>query len=150
MTEAYRAGKLRAIGVSNFSREDLDNIRNGSDVQPMVNQIHCHIASTPLDLIEYCQSAGIVVEAYCPIAHGEALRVPAIAKMAEKYSVTVAQLCVRYCIQLGTVALPKTENPDHMRNNADLGFEISDGDMEILKHAETVGTYRGESFFSPQ
>ena len=147
LTDAYKAGKLRAIGVSNFLRGDIENIWNNSDVKPMVNQVLCHISNTPLDLIDYCQGKGIVMEAYSPVAHGEALRIPAIAKMAEKYGVSVPQLCIRYDIQLGMIVLPKTANPEHMKSNADVDFVISGEDMEILKHLEKIDNYGDSSFF---
>ena len=147
LTDAYKAGKLRAIGVSNFLKGDIENIWNNADVKPMVNQVLCHISNTPLDLIDYCQGKGIVMEAYSPVAHGEALRIPAIAKMAEKYGVSVPQLCIRYDIQLGMIVLPKTANPEHMKSNADVDFVISDEDMEILKHLEKIDNYGDSSFF---
>ena len=147
LTDAYQAGKLRAIGVSNFLEEDIDNIWNNAEMKPMVNQVLCHISNTPLELIEYCQKKGIVMEAYSPIAHGEAMKIPAIGEMAKKYGVTVPQLCIRYDIQLGMIVLPKTANPDHMRSNADVDFVISDEDMEILKHAEKIKSYGESSFF---
>ena len=74
----------------------------------MVNQILLHISNTPLELVEYCQKKGIAVEAYSPIAHGEILHQPEIASMAEKYGVSVPQLCIRYTLQLGAISLPKT------------------------------------------
>ena len=147
LTDAYQAGKLRAIGVSNFLEEDIDNIWNNAEMKPMVNQVLCHISNTPLELIEYCQKKGIVMEAYSPVAHGEAMKIPAIGEMAKKYGVTVPQLCIRYDIQLGMIVLPKTANPDHMRSNADVDFVISDEDMEILKHAEKIKSYGESSFF---
>lgn len=147
LTDAYRAGKLRAIGVSNFIKGDIDNIWNNADVKPMVNQVLCHIANTPLELIEYCQSKGIVMEAYSPVAHGEALKIPAIAEMAEKYGVSIPQLCIRYDIQLGMIVLPKTANPAHMKSNADVDFTISDADMEILKKVERIKDYGEHGFF---
>ena len=85
----------------------------------MVNQILLHISNTPLELVEYCQKKGIAVEAYSPIAHGEILHPPEIASMAEKYGVSVPQLCIRYTLQLGAISLPKTGNPEHMKTNAD-------------------------------
>ena len=88
----------------------------------MVNQILLHISNTPLELIEYCQKKGIAVEAYSPIAHGEILHQPEIASMAEKYGVSVPQLCIRYTLQLGAISLPKTGNPEHMKTNADVCF----------------------------
>ena len=147
LTDAYQAGKLRAIGVSNFLEVDIDNIWNNAEMKPMVNQVLCHISNTPLELIEYCQKKGVVMEAYSPVAHGEAMKIPAIGEMAKKYGVTVPQLCIRYDIQLGMIMLPKTANPDHMRSNADVDFVISDEDMEILKHAEKIKSYGESSFF---
>jgi diketogulonate reductase-like aldo/keto reductase len=85
-------------------------------------------------LIEYCQKEGILVEAYAPVAHGKVLKNKEIAAIAAKYNVSVAQLCTRYDIQLGTVALPKTANPVHMKENASVDFEISAEDMETLKN----------------
>ena len=147
LTDAYNAGKLRAIGVSNFLQGDIENIWNKAEVKPMVNQVLCHISNTPPELIDYCQNKGIVMEAYSPVAHGEALKIPAIAKMAEKYGVSVPQLCIRYDIQLGMIVLPKTANPAHMKSNADVDFVISDEDMEILKHLEKIDNYGDSSFF---
>lgn len=81
------------------------------------------------------------MEAYSPIAHGEALKNPAIVEMAKKYGVSAAQLCIRYVIQLGAVALPKTANPTHMANNADVNFTISEEDMEALENMEHIADY---------
>ena len=147
LTDAYKAGKIKAIGVSNFLQDDIENIWNNAEVKPMVNQVLCHISNTPLELIDYCQNKGIVMEAYSPVAHGEALRIPAIAQMAEKYGVSVPQLCIRYDIQLGMIVLPKTANPVHMKSNAEVDFVISDEDMEILKHLEKIDNYGDSSFF---
>lgn len=133
LEEAYQAGKIRAIGVSNFLRPDLDNILDHGAVAPHVNQILVHAGNTPTELIDYCQSKGILVEAYSPIAHGEILDNPRVVEIADKYDVTVPQLCIRYTIQLGTVSLPKTANPDHMRSNAEVDFEISPEDMNALR-----------------
>lgn len=133
LEEAHRAGKLRAIGVSNFLQEDLENLLAGSTVVPHVNQLLVHAGNTPSALLEYCASKGIVAEAYSLIAHGQILDNADVVAMAERYGVTVPQLCIRYTIQLGTVSLPKTANPDHMRSNAQVDFVISDEDMAVLK-----------------
>ena len=141
LEDAYAAGKVKAIGVSNFRQDDLENILSACKVKPMVNQILLHISKTDTALLDYCKAQGIVVEAYSPIAHGESLKDPAIATMAQKYGVTPAQLCIRYVLQLGTVALPKTANPAHMKDNAAVDFTISDEDMQALIHAPTLQTY---------
>lgn len=138
MEDAYKAGKLRAIGVSNFEQVDLENIINNAEVKPMVNQILAHIGHTPLDVIEFSQQNDIVVEAYSPIAHGEMMRNEEITTMAKKYDVSIPQLAIRYCLQLDLLPLPKTENKDHMENNADVDFVISDEDMEALKKIGNV------------
>lgn len=146
LEDALAAGKLRAIGVSNFLPGDIDNILEDCRVQPMVNQILAHISNTPFELIDYCKSKGIVVEAYSPVAHGAALGNPAIGAIAEKYGVSIPQLCIKYDLQLDMVVLPKTANPDHMRANADLGFTISDEDMETLKAIKPLD-YGEASYF---
>lgn len=133
LEDAYTAGKVKAIGVSNFLIDDLENLITYCEIKPMVNQLLIHIGNTPAELIAYCKEQDIVVEAYSPIAHGEALKNKTIVAMAQKYSVSVPQLCIKYILNLGMVALPKTANVEHMQNNASLDFEISDEDMETLK-----------------
>ncbi|MGO1592400.1 MAG: aldo/keto reductase [Ancrocorticia sp.] len=133
LEEAYKAGKIRSIGISNFQQKDVDNILDNCEVAPHVNQLLVHVGNTPVDLIEYCQSKDILVQAYSPIGHGDILGNSELGALAEKYGVSVAQLCIRYTLQLGTQPLPKTVNLDHMRTNADLDFEISDEDMAALK-----------------
>lgn len=147
LEDALEVGKLRAIGVSNFLEEDVQNILKTARIKPQVNQILAHISNTPLDLIQYCQNEGIAVEAYSPVAHGEALKNSKIVAMAKKYGVSVAQLCIRYCIQLDMIVLPKTANPDHMRENADLDFEISQEDMKELMAIDKIQDYGEASFF---
>ena len=147
LEDAYKAGKLRTIGVSNFLQGDIESLCEAAEIKPMVNQILAHISNTPLELINYCQQNGISVEAYSPVAHGEALKNPAIKAMADKYGVSVPQLCIKYDIQLGMIVIPKTANPDHMRSNAELDFVISDEDMELLKNIEHIKDYGESSFF---
>lgn len=147
LEDALSAGKVRAIGVSNFLQEDIESLLEAVSVKPMVNQVLCHISNTPFSLIDYCQRNGIAVEAYSPVAHGEALKNAKMKELAEKYGVTVPQLCIRYDIQLGTIVIPKTANPDHMRTNAELDFAISDDDMEILKAIPQIKDYGEYSRF---
>ncbi len=148
LEDAYKAGKLKAIGVSNFQISDIESILETAVVKPMVNQILTHISNTPAELIDYCRKTDIVVEAYSPIAHGEILNQPDIRAMADKYGVSVPQLCIRYTLQLGAVSLPKTANPEHMKNNASVDFEISAEDMQTLKNFKKIESY-GESGVFP-
>ena len=116
LEDAYKAGILKAIGISNFQIGDIESLVKTSKIKLMVNQILLHISNTPLELVEYCQKNGITVEAYT--------------------------------IQLGTVSLPKTANPEHMKSNSQVDFEISDEDMKILKNFKKIESY-GESGIFP-
>jgi diketogulonate reductase-like aldo/keto reductase len=147
LEEAYNAGKLRAIGLSNFEKADIDNILEFASVKPMVNQILAHISNTPKELIQYCQEKGILVEAHSPIAHGELLKNLEVKKIAEKYGVSVPQLSIRYDLQLDLLPLPKTANPVHMKNNANVDFLISEEDMEFLKNVDQIKDYGRASIF---
>jgi len=141
LEEAYESGKLKAIGVSNFIETDIENILGICSVKPMVNQILAHVSNTPTELIAYCRNVGILVEAYSPMGHGELLKNPKIAEIAETCGVSVPRLCIRYDLQLGLLPLPKTASPDHMRDNADVDFVISDRDMETLSAMERIRDY---------
>lgn len=147
LEEAQAAGKVRVIGVSNFNEHDLANIMDHASVKPQVNQVLTHISNTPAELIGFCQAHDILVEAYSPIAHGMVLGNPLVAEVAARYGVTPAQLCVRYCLQLGLLPLPKTSNPDHIANNAQVDFQISEEDMGLLRAAEHIKDYGDSSFF---
>lgn len=134
LEEAYEEGKVKAIGVSNFLVDDLENIMKNCKIKPMANQILCHIGNTPIDVIKFCQMNDIVVEAYSPIAHGRALEDKSIEKFAKKYGVSVAQLCIKYTLQLHTISIPKASSKEHIVDNTKLDFVISDEDMmELIK-----------------
>lgn len=150
LEDAYKAGKLRSIGVSNFLQEDLESIFDTATVTPQVNQLLVHAGNTPSELIAYCSSKQILVEAYSPIAHGEIMDNAVLKKLAAKYGVSVPQLCIRYTIQLGTVSLPKTANPEHMRSNAQVDFKISEADMSVLRglDARDYGEHRAFPVYS--
>jgi len=147
LENAYKTGKLHAIGVSNFEKKDLDNIMSGCSVAPMVNQLLVHVSNTPFELMGFSQSKGMLVEAYSPIAHGKVLNNETIIAIAKKYGVAVPQLCIRYDLQLGTLPLPKTANQEHMRDNARVDFVITDEDMEQLKSIQRIKDYGQFSYF---
>ena len=147
LEEAYEAGKLGAIGVSNFQQADIDNLLGACTVAPMVNQVLAHITNTPTELIAYSREHGMLVEAYSPIGHGELFKNEQVAQMAERYGVSVPQLSIRYTLQLGLLPLPKTGNPDHMRTNAEVDFEITDDDMAVLANLERIADYGDAAVF---
>jgi diketogulonate reductase-like aldo/keto reductase len=147
LEEFYKAGKIKAIGVSNFQIDDLKNILENAEVKPTVNQILCHISNTPLEIIKFCKENDILVESYSPIAHGEILNNDKIKNIANKYNATVAQLSIKYTIQLGTVSLPKSATKSQIEVNNKLDFVISEEDMKILKNFEHIKDYGDSSFF---
>ena len=144
---AYQEGKVKAIGVSNFLKDDLENILTSCQIKPMVNQILTHISNTKTELIKFCKENDILVEAYSPIAHGAILKNENIIAMANKYNVSVARLCIRYIIQLGLVALPKASSKEHLIDNLKVDFEIREEDMEVLKAIKTIEDYGQDDFF---
>ena len=146
LEDAYEAGKVKSIGVSNFLVDDLQNILEDCRIKPMVNQILLHIGETPQDLISFCDEQDILIEAYSPIAHGQALHNADIAAVARRYGVTIPQLCIQYTLQLGTVSLPKSSNPEHIKSNAQLDFSISDEDMAVLSR---IGQDYGDDSWWP-
>ena len=147
LEDLYTEGKVKAIGVSNFHDYDLDNILNNCRIKPMINQVLSHIGQTPFDIIEYCGKNDIVVEAYSPIAHGEADRIKEVVDLAKKYNKNFAQICLKYQLQLGCVVLPKASSLEHLKDNFDLDFEISDEDMDILNKVKPLDDYGDHDFF---
>lgn len=138
MEEFYKAGRVRAIGVSNFSIADLQNLIDHCEIVPMVNQIPFYVGRDQEELLAFCKEHNILVEAYSPLATGEILNSPEIQRMAEKYGATPAQICIKYCLQRDTLPLPKSSHPERMRQNLELDFHISEDDMRILSEMEDV------------
>lgn len=144
---ALKEEKVCAIGVSNFEKDDLQNILDNGTVKPAVNQILVHIGNTPAELIQFSQDQDILVEAYSPIGHGEIFKIDAIKEMADKYKVSIPQLAIRYRLQLGTLPLPKSTNKAHIESNAQVDFEISAEDMDILRNMEKITDYGDSKVF---
>lgn len=132
LEEAYETGTLKAIGVSNFEIDDLENLLETAKVKPMINQIKYHIGSRDEELVQFCQENDMVVEAYSPIGTGKLLDNPDVKKIADKYGKSTAQISIRYAFQKGLVVLPKSVHEDYISENAEIDFEISVPDMDYL------------------
>lgn len=132
MEEAVQEGKVRSIGVSNFENADIENILNHGTIRPAVNQVEVHIGHTPVEIMEYCKKRDILLMGYSPNATGKLMDDPAVKRIAGKYGVSVPQLSIRYDLQIGVLPIPRSTNPAHIKENADLDFVISDEDMNIL------------------
>ena len=132
LIEARDAGKIKSIGVSNFKIKDIENLINNTNEVPVVNQILLHIGKVDKDLIEYCKSKNIEIEAYSPMGTGRLIKNAKIKEIADKYNVTVPQLCIKYTLDLGTISLPKTTHKEFMIQNMAVDFELKEEDKELL------------------
>lgn len=139
MTELYREGKIRAIGVSNFLPHHLESLMQ-TEVVPAINQIEFHPGFMQSETLEYCKKNGIVVEAWSPLGTGRMLSNETLIAIARKYDRSVAQLCIRWCLQNGTLPLPKSVTPARIVENTDVfDFVISDEDMTVINAMEYCG-----------
>lgn len=139
MEEALREGRTRAIGVSNFERSHLDNVLQVAETAPMVNQIRWFPGLHPDDTLAACREHDIVVEAYSPIAHGELLGDQTLTRIAEAHGVSVAQVCLRHLLDKGAVVLPKATSREHIAQNAELDFTLSEQDnaaIDAMQHED--------------
>ncbi len=133
LEELYRAGRVRAIGVSNFLPHHLRNLMETAEVMPMVNQIEFHPGYPQTYNVEFCKARGILPEAWSPLGRTRVLQDDRLAGIAAKYGKSVAQLCVRFALQRGVVPLPKSSSPARMAANLDVfDFVISDEDMDRI------------------
>ncbi len=148
LEEFYESDLVRAIGVSNFQKIDLDNLMDNCEIKPMINQVLAHISNTPFDIIDYSRNEEVLVEAYSPLANSKILNNPNLQIMAEEYDVTVAQLCIKYCIELGLLPIVKSEDVKHMKENLEVDFKISHIDMEYLEHIERISSYGDLDYMS--
>ena len=136
MEEAYLEGKVKAIGVSNFSINDLKNIMNNSKIKPMTNQIRYFVGATQDDVTKYCQENNILVEGYSPLATGNILNNQEIQKIANKYNRTLPQICIRYVIQKVYYHYSKSTHAEYIKANSEIDFEISLEDMMYLDNLQ--------------
>lgn len=134
MQDIYNSGRAKAIGVSNFNSHDLENLLtwDGLTVKPAVDQIQYYVGHTQASIVKTAEAAGIVVQAYSPLATGGLLSDPTLERLADKYSVSLPQLALRFIIQNGVAPLPKARAMAHVEANTKLDFEISSEDMTYM------------------
>ncbi|MGN0556388.1 MAG: aldo/keto reductase [Acutalibacteraceae bacterium] len=134
MEDLYRRGLCKAIGVCNCHRHHLEEILKIAQIKPMINQIECHPLLTQDELREYCRQNGIQVMAYTPTARmDERLRKTVLVKLAAKYHKSVAQIILRWHIQLGNIPVVNTLNPVHLAENANIfDFALSEAEMQEI------------------
>lgn len=139
MTKLYKDGRVRAIGLSNFLPHHMKSLMD-AEVRPMIDQIEFHPGFTQPETVAFCKENGILVEAWSPLGNGRVLENDLLVSLAQKYNRSVAQLCVRWCLQHETLPLPKSVTPSRIEENARIfDFEISKEDMEKIDSLSGVG-----------
>ncbi|GHU64731.1 oxidoreductase [Clostridia bacterium] len=142
--EIYQKGLAKSIGVCNFHAHHLEELMETAKILPMINQVELHPLLSQVDLTEYFESKGIVIEAYSPLGNGQILQNESIEKIAQKYQKTVAQIILRWEIQRGIVTIPKSVHKERIIQNFEVfDFTLSDEDMfalSALNQNQRVGT----------
>lgn len=138
--EAYRAGKIRALGVSNFQKKHIDALDQLASVKPMVNQIEYHPGYLQQDVADYSKLYGMLVQAFSPLALGAVFENETMKKLAKKYEKTIAQMTLRFVLQKGVNPLTKSVNEARIIENAQIfDFRIEQEDMVLIENLPEMG-----------
>jgi diketogulonate reductase-like aldo/keto reductase len=131
--ELYKAGRIRAIGISNFQQRHIEPLLETASVAPQVNQLRLCPGDTQDELVAYCRKHNMLLEAYSPLGVGKIVEVPEMRELAEKYGRSVAQICIRWSLQMGFLPLPKSVTPARIKENATVfDFELSPEDVQRI------------------
>ncbi len=131
--ELYEAGKIRAIGLSNFWPHHIEALEKTANIAPMVNQIRLCPGDTQDPVVAYSRAHNMVVEAYSPLGIGKIFEVPEMQALAEKYGKSIAQICIRWSLQRGYLPLPKSVTPSRIQENLRVfDFELEDEDVALI------------------
>ena len=141
LTDLYRAGRVRAIGVSNFLPKHIEPLME-TETAPMVDQIQYHPGMMQTPVVDWCREHGITVEGWSPLGMGRLLEDPVLAGIAEKHGKTPAQVCIRWCLQTDVVPLPKSQTPERIVSNAQVfDFELDAEDMARIAAMDDGGFF---------
>ena len=147
LEKAYKDGKIKAIGISNFEGKYLDELLSSCEIVPQVMQVECHPYFTQKETRAITDPKGIKIMCWFPLGHGDKSLVnePIFAKLAEKYGKSPAQIILKWHNQMGFIVIPGSRNPEHIKENADIfDFELTDEEMaEIAKLDKGVRYYEG-------
>ncbi len=145
MEEMHEAGQIRALGVSNFQAKHIDELMRTAKIAPVVNQIRLCPGDTQDETVRHSREKGMLLEAYSPLGTGEIFGVSLMREMAEKYGRTVAQVAIRWSLQMGFLPLPKSVTPERIRENADVfGFELAQEDVRRIAALKNVAGWHAD------
>ncbi len=136
MEKAYKAGKVKAIGLSNFTKEQVQEILDICEVKPAVLQTEVHPYFQEKELKEFLEKEEIKIQAWYPLGHGDSalLEEAALVELGKKYQKSTAQIILRWHIQDGNIVIPGSKNPEHIKDNFDLfDFKLTDAEMDKIR-----------------
>jgi diketogulonate reductase-like aldo/keto reductase len=143
--ELYNAARIRSIGISNFLPHHIEELMKTATIAPMVNQIRLCPGDTQDEVVDYCRSRNILLEAYSPLGVGKIFDVPEMQTLAEKYGKSIAQICIRWSLQRGYLPLPKSVTPARIKENAEVfDFELSADDVQLIADLKGVVGYSAD------
>lgn len=146
MEKAYKEGKVKAIGLSNFTKEQIEEILNTCEVKPTILQTEVHPYAQEKELKAFLDREGIVIQAWYPLGHGDAilLQEPLFAKLGEKYKKSSAQIILRWHVQERNIVIPGSKNPAHIRDN----FAIFDFTLTEKEMAEIAALNQNKRYYT--
>jgi 2,5-diketo-D-gluconate reductase A len=143
MEAAHKRSYARAIGVSNFDVDELDQVMAGASVAPVVDQVQFNPSAYRKELLDACAERGVALEAYSPLGTGAHLGDPVVAALADRLGRSAAQVLLRWCVQRGIPVVAKSTHRDRIAENAQVfDFELSAADMEELDALDGSGGTR--------
>ena len=139
LEDLHQAGKIKAIGVSNFLPHHFEELKKTATIFPMVNQIFLAPGELQKEVVSYCQEHNVLLEAYSPLGTGKIFDVPEMQELSDKYGKTIAQIAIRWSLQHDFLPLPKSVTPSRIEENlAVFDFELSDEDMQRIDQLDGV------------
>ncbi|MFT3739011.1 MAG: aldo/keto reductase [Breznakibacter sp.] len=133
----YREGRAKAIGVSNFHQHHLEDLFTTAEIKPVVNQVEFHPYLVQQNLVDFCTQNSIQYEAWSPLMQGKIIDIPFLQQLSVKYGRSIAQIVLRWNIELGIVTIPKSSNPDRIKENLNVfGFQLETGDVDKISRLD--------------
>jgi diketogulonate reductase-like aldo/keto reductase len=140
--EFYQAGRIRSIGISNFHPRHIEALLKTASVIPQVNQIRLCPGDTQDEVVDYCRGKNILLEAYSPLGSGKIFAAPEMRELAEKYQRSIAQICIRWCLQRAYLPLPKSVTPARIKENTRVfDFDLSPEDITAIANFKGLAGY---------
>ena len=140
LEELYEAGKVRAIGLSNFLPHHIENLLKNCKVKPVSDQLEFHPGYSQEAAVNYCKEHGMLVQAWSPLGRRRIMEEPLVTSLAEKYGVSPARICLKYAVERGVMPIPKASTAERMKENMDLfSFEMEKEDIYRLATMPQAG-----------